>query len=81
MSTQNFSLLTVQFMNNSASISVEAGAFNFTGAQIINYEFKVNPNTNMNYANGGTCFPDTILAKLIGDPTNTYTWNAINNSW
>ncbi len=81
-SGRNFSTehLDVEFANvDTPTITIYAGAFNFTGADAIRYVFTGGPNnTNMHYLSGD-CFKDTAYAEDEGG--QSYPWDAANKTW
>ena len=81
-SGRNFSTdrLEIVFENNSTTtITIYAGAFNFTGADAIRYVFTGGPNnTNMQYLSGD-CFMTTTSAEDEGG--QLYSWDAANKTW
>lgn len=77
--TRNYTGLYVKFMNDTskANITVKAGAFNFSAAVNINYEFNSHPNAAMTY-DAENCFrtgAGTTFNSL------NYTWNASAKEW
>ena len=77
--TYAYASLTVQFMNDPnyyTGITINAGAFNFSGAENIRYTFNAPPTANMHYENG-TCF---TTGKTTSFNSTTFTWNG-SGSW
>ncbi len=70
--------LTVTFKNNSTTtMTIQSGAFDFTGAENITYNFEAAPDHNMVYKDVD-CFKTGATAHYNG---TTYHWNATSKSW
>lgn len=73
--------LAVTFFNDPdfPDITILAGAFNFTDADRITYQFIAQPSVHMTYG-AGTCFKTDVPVHATAGGT-TYTWDSITKSW